>query len=436
MDQVIHIIGGGTTFTVRPHLELAAKAFGGTARRLAYMAEQEWKGRAVVQLHLTKMASNGAGPLETNDDVRKLLIKLVADPTTKVIFMPVALCDYTGQVMDGPVPTPSGEKMTRLKTKQGDQMMLLSPANKLISDIRKYRKDIFLVGFKTTTGATEDEQYFAGLELVKKSSCNLVLANDLHTRLNMVVTPEQARYHVTTSRTYALQDLVEMTFLRSQLKFTRATVVPGNPVPWDHSMVPDTLRDVVNYCIARGAYKPFLGSTVGHFAVKIDDHTFLTSRRKTNYNELSKVGLVRVETNGPDKVTAYGSKPSVGGQSQRIVFTEHPNTDCIVHAHVPLRPGSEVPVQSQRAYECGSHECGQNTSNGLKKFGNLWAVMLDKHGPNIVFNRNIDPGEVIKFIEENFDLQGRTDEVKAEVEVPTGSLGQYKESGNPVSISG
>lgn len=54
------------------------------------------------------------------------------------------------------------------------------------------------------------------------------------------------------------------------------------------------------------------------------------------------------------------------------------------------------------------NQCGQNTSNGLKKFDNLWAVYLDHHGPNIVFNRNIDPQEVIDFIEENFDLSSKT----------------------------
>ena len=63
---------------------------------------------------------------------------------------------------------------------------------------------------------------------------------------------------------------------------------------------------------------------------------------------------------------------------------------------------------SQREYECGSHECGQNTSRGLRRFGNLSAVYLQEHGPNVVFHRSTDPQEVIKFIEDNFDLGGKT----------------------------
>ncbi len=69
---------------------------------------------------------------------------------------------------------------------------------------------------------------------------------------------------------------------------------------------------------------------------------------------------------------------------------------------------TEIPVVSQREYECGSHQCGENTSRGLRRFGNLSCVFLDQHGPNIVFHRSIDPTEVIDFIEKNFDLSAKT----------------------------
>ncbi|MGK3945590.1 class II aldolase/adducin family protein, partial [Streptomyces caeruleatus] len=91
-----------------------------------------------------------------------------------------------------------------------------------------------------------------------------------------------------------------------------------------------------------GAYKPFNGVTVGHFACKVDDNTFLTSIRKTNFNDLSKVGMVKIVTDGPDTVLAYGAKPSVGGQSQRIIFKDHPNYDCVVHFHCPIKSSSKV----------------------------------------------------------------------------------------------
>lgn len=412
----VEIIGGGTVYHVRNHLALCAPAYGSTARLLSDLCK-EHSDKLDVRLHLTKMADPLSNTkLETNQDVEGLVDMWIQDPNVKIVFFNVALTDYEGSITEygivgydwGDLPTKSGKYEERLKTSEGEQKMLLSPAPKLLSKIRKQRKDIFLVGFKTTCGATEDEQYLAGLNLLKKSSCNLVLANDTKTRVNMIITPEEARYHTSTDREYVLKNLVEMAYLRSHLSFTRSTVVSGDPVSWNSSEVPESLRAVVDHCIKQGAYKPFNGATVGHFACKLSDTEFLTSRRKTNFNDLSKLGLVRVKTDGPDSVIAYGSKPSVGGISQKIIFRDNPDYDCIVHFHSPIRSKSLVPKVSQREYECGSMECGRNTSNGLKRFGDFSAVYLDEHGPNIVFNSKINPQVIIDFINENFDLSSKT----------------------------
>lgn len=477
MKRVV-IISGGTVNHIATHLALSAPAYGSTGRQLQHLCEQRWnpegptrldddlqpysdkKYTADIDLRSTRMA--GGSTIETNADVEMLIDDLIDDPRVKVIFMPVALCDFEpsdvyydqdlcGGVLYGRWENDNanykpGKGAKRLSSKF-EYDISVKPAAKIISKIRQKRKDIFLVGFKTTDGATEQEQYLAGLNLLKASSCNLVLANDVKTRLNMIITPEEARYHVTNNRLYVLQNLVEMAWLRSHLTFTRSTVVAGEPVPWDSPLVPTSLRTVVNHCIGQGAYKPFRGATVGHFAcklpsrfvcslcgadrdglclcrgdVEIERGVFLTSRRKTNFNDLPTLGLVRIETDGPDTVLAYGSKPSVGGQSQRIIFAEHPEYDCIVHFHCPMkdkhskaadgRPVApifdDIPAVSQREYECGSHQCGENTSRGLKRFGNLACVFLDQHGPNIVFHHSIDPQEVIDFINANFDLSQKT----------------------------
>jgi hypothetical protein len=401
----VAIFGGGTFSWVASHLALAAPAFGATARRLERICK-EAVPELDCKMYMTKMA--GGSSMITNDDVAAEVDRIVQDDLTKIVLFTAAMVDFDGEI-DCPIFTP-GKYGSRLTSFDEPYKLQLVAAEKIITRIRKDRKDIFLVGFKQTCGATEDEQYIAGLDLCKRASCNLVLANDVKTRLNMVVSPEEARYHVTKDRDEALEGLVNMSKLRSHLTFTRSTVVDGHPVPWSDDLVPESLRQVVDYCINQGAYKPFNGSTVGHFAVKVDDKTFLTSQRRTNFNDLAEIGLVKIETDGPDSVVAYGSKPSVGGQSQRIVFDEHSdlNVDCIVHFHCPIKPDSKVPQVSQYEFECGSHECGRNTSSGLKRFGNLLAVYLQEHGPNIVFNRSVDPQEVIDFIEANFDLSQTT----------------------------
>lgn len=39
---------------------------------------------------------------------------------------------------------------------------------------------------------------------------------------------------------------------------------------------------------------------------------------------------------------------------------------------------------------------------------------IRNHGPNIVFNKNIDPNKVIDFIDKNFDLSKSTSELNYE----------------------
>lgn len=416
MNKIIHIIGGGTVFHIRNHFALCSPAYGRTARSLNELFKEKVLDRILrdqgekmdVHLHLTKMA--GGRVYETNEDISKLIDEIVADTKTKIVVMNAALCDYTGYVSSGPIPE-VGKDVGRLDSKSNPEVtMTLLSSEKIVQKIRKKRKDIFLVAFKATCGASEQEQYLAGLNLLKTASCNLVLANDTKTRMNMIITPEEAKYSVTEHRWDALTELVDMSLLRSHLTFTQSTVVSAEGVPWDSQEIPATLRQVVDYCIGKHAYKPFKGSTVGHFACKLGAQEFLTSKRRTNFNDLAKIGLVRIKTDGPDTVLAYGGKPSVGGQSQRIVFNDHPEYDCIVHFHCPLKKAAKdyVPIRSQREFECGSHECGRNTSQGLKKIGNLSAVMLEQHGPNIVFNHSIDPKEVIDFIESNFALDEKT----------------------------
>lgn len=407
--QII-IIGGGTISWVCNHLALSAPAYGSTARRLGKLCEQLAPTMESV-LYLTEMAGgcdSANYPLETNEDVSKLVDDIVANDKTKIVFFSAAMVDFEGEVLPEGFTVNPGKYGTRLASKDAPYHLTLHSAEKVIKKVRKTRKDIFLVGFKQTCGLTEDEQYIAGLNLCKKASCNLVLANDTKTRTNMIITPEEARYHVTKNRQEVLSALVDMALLRSHLTFTRSTVIDGKPISWDSPEVPESLRTVVDWCVAQSAYKPFNGVTVGHFACKLDEETFLTSIRRSNFNQIYENGLVKVKTDGPDSVMAYGAKPSVGGQSQRIVFHEHEDYDCIVHFHCPIKPDSEVPIASQREFECGSHECGQNTSTNLKRFGNLSAVFLDNHGPNIVFNRSIDPQEVIDFIDANFVLAEKT----------------------------
>lgn len=401
MQKKVIIIGGGTVSHVRSHLSLAAVSYGSTAKLLHSFACQQFENMD-NQLVLTKMADSNSS-IETVEQLSAYVDTLIIDNTVKVIFFTAAVCDFNGSIDD----VPSGKYSTRLETRSATVGAIqLTATEKIINKIRKHRKDIFLVAFKTTCNDEIDIQFAKGLLMLKQNSANLVLANDVGTRNNVIITPEEGVYKNFIDRNQCLWELVRMAYYRSHLSFTRSTVVDGQPIAWSSSMIPISLRNTIDWCIKQGAYKTFNGVTTGHFAVKLSTNEFLTSIRKTNFNDIEKNGMVMVRTDGEDQVIAYGMKPSVGGQSQRIVFNTFPDVDCIVHFHCPLKekPESDIPVVSQFEYECGSHQCGQNTANGLKKFGDIYAVMLDNHGPNIVFNSKLDSQSVIDFISNNFDL--------------------------------
>lgn len=420
----IYILGGGTFGNVRNHLDLttnviedrgdplglSARAFGSTAKVLANLFQEKSKDYE-IHLVLTKMADPVGSELITNQDVAKLVDTWIKDPETKAIIMNAALCDFEGEI--GTIE--SGPHAARLETKSGVAMMKLTPSEKILKTIRKDRKDIFVVGFKTTCHASEKEQYQKALSLLKNNSINLVLANDTGTHKNKIVAPEETIYGLGKSREEVLELIVEMTLSRMNNTFTRSSVIEGEAVAWDDEKIPQSLRQVVNFCIDRGAYKPFEGKTVGHFAMKVDEENIYTSIRKSNFNELKTTGLVHVTSKGDHEVIARGFKPSVGGQSQRIIFKEHPDLDCIVHFHCPPKKEVEatLSIKEQWPNECGSHECGKSTSSGLKEVtlengDRIKVVYLNDHGPNIVFNRNADANEIVKYIDHHFDLNQKT----------------------------
>lgn len=416
----VHIFGGGTVSHISNHFAVCAPAYGMTANDLARIISHDKRYDSMnVKLELTRMAG---GTLETNEDVAKRIDELKADYNTKIIFFNCALVDYTPSfyrtyrrddnvtfTVDKSNTFDIGKYELRFDTNRNPNIDVgFQTSNKIIPTIRKGRKDIFLVGFKTTCGASKQEMYEKGLRLCKTGSVNLVVVNDTKTHVSFIVTPEEATYGDFNNRYKTLQELVDITWHRSHLTFTQSTVIDGKPVDWNSDQVPHSLRTVVNYCIGKGAYKPFTEKqwTAGHFAHKLSNTEFLTSIRKSNLNDLDKNGLVYVKTDGPDTVIAYGAKPSVGGQSQRIVFRDHSGYDCIVHFHSELKNNhpDNIPTASQREITCGSHECGKNTSDHLRPFlnGRIKAVMLDNHGPNIIFNKDIDPQLVINFIEQKF----------------------------------
>lgn len=222
MDRNIEIIGGGTVIHIRNHLSLSAIAYGSTAKTLDYLVKDRLRSYDFpsynVNLHLTKMANGGQGKLETNEDISNLIDKLILNHSTKIIFFSPALVrmhpasfvekNDNFNVMAGPF-----DKNISM-SKHTNHLLMLTPTIDILSKIRKEREDIFLSAFEITYGANEDEQFIAGIDLIKSTKCNLVLVNDSKTRMNMIVT-SGIKHTYTTNRTFILRTLVDIALKES-----------------------------------------------------------------------------------------------------------------------------------------------------------------------------------------------------------------------------
>ena len=173
MGSKIVIYGGGTINHIRSHLALCAPSFGATAIHLSSLDY----GKATPILKLTKMASQGSSMI-TNLDLQEDLNKVLLDWDVKCIIMSAAICDFDAQVGN----IPSGAHAARLSSSTTCNIVG-TPSDKLIATIKQERPDIILVGFKTTTNATEGEQVVAAA----KQDSDIILCNDTVTRQNILV---------------------------------------------------------------------------------------------------------------------------------------------------------------------------------------------------------------------------------------------------------
>lgn len=447
----IYIITGGTMVHVAPHFSLCAPAYGTVGDQLSWTIQDELirqNAGTDLEVHVlpTRMAdgiydndrrcyhdyasiysSAGLDYLETNDDLSKLVDYLIEQPDTRCIVMAAAVCDFepktlfythSDAVIDGSFRFSFGKDKERLDSSRYASLKL-KPAEKILSKIRKERKDIFLVSFKTTAGVGRDETYRRGLESLKVNSSNLVFANDIEDKINMVITPEEYPYEEQT-RNEAIKTLAEMTVSRLQLTFNRTSVAEGGSRADIMKLaslrkIPGNFVNVMRHLIDNGAFKPFRGKTSGHFGCKVEDMPFdrISSIRKVDHNEIFRDGMAKIYRKEGGAIMAEGGKPSVGEHTQQMIYGElGDKAHSIVHFHCPIRKGiAYIPfdIRSQKPYECGSNECGINTATGMNNVGieGIYAVHLENHGPNIAFHKDVDPEKVIEFINLYWDLSNK-----------------------------
>lgn len=427
---------------VSPHFSLCAPAYGTVGTKLnealnSEITNSNLSEKYSVELVPTKMALDilsdktqynkllqdaQLNRLETNLDLFFLVNYLLSKKDTRCIIMAAAVCDFSASKIKSVIGNESeifGKERARLSSSQ-DYNLELTPSPKILPMIRQNRKDVFVVSFKTTAGVDRDETYRQGLLSLKKNSSNLVFANDIQEKRNMVITPEEFPYEY-SSREEAIKSLAEITIKRLNLTFEDKTILKNDERAFPEELIktdsiPHNWYEVMKYLFENKAFKPLpdTGKTSGHFGCRVlgKEYERITSERKINHNESFSRGMIPVYSYKNNELVVGGAKPSVGEKTQELIYQDlGDKIHAIIHFHCPLKSGDNliIPVREQFPFECGSRECAINTASGMAEIEpGIYAVHLKNHGPNIAFHKDIVVQKIINFIERYWDLSDKT----------------------------
>jgi len=86
-----------------------------------------------------------------------------------IVIMAAAIADY--------VPTVQSKK--KIKSSNSIMSISLKKAPKIIDEIKKYQKDVFLVGFKAETNLTKSQLIKSAEKKLRESSADMIIANDI-----------------------------------------------------------------------------------------------------------------------------------------------------------------------------------------------------------------------------------------------------------------
>ena len=107
--------------------------------------------------------------------------------TTKIdaVIHAMAVSDYTVKQITTMNAIKDGKDIDKLdaegkiSSEIDDLVIVLKRAPKVIGEIKKLQKETILVGFKLLSNVSKEELIETGYKLLKKNSCDMVLANDL-----------------------------------------------------------------------------------------------------------------------------------------------------------------------------------------------------------------------------------------------------------------
>ena len=86
-----------------------------------------------------------------------------------IVIMAAAAADYT----------PIYQSKTKIKSNKKELTVKLRQIPKILNEIRKMQKDVFLVGFKAETNISKKELEIRSRKKMREANADLIIANDI-----------------------------------------------------------------------------------------------------------------------------------------------------------------------------------------------------------------------------------------------------------------
>jgi len=98
-----------------------------------------------------------------------LAVKLELKKKFDIVIMAAAVADYV----------PVIQSKNKIKSSKSNRIISLKKAPKIIDQIKKYQKNVLLVGFKAETNLTKNQLIKSAEKKLKESSADMIIANDI-----------------------------------------------------------------------------------------------------------------------------------------------------------------------------------------------------------------------------------------------------------------
>jgi phosphopantothenate---cysteine ligase (CTP) len=329
---------------------------------------------------------------------RERLLQLVQDPNSDVAILSMAASDYGLAATTGKIPS------------NQDRLSLeLVRLPKIISEVKKTRPEIFLVGFKLLMDIPPDRLIDAAFRSMIRDGQDLAVANAAAGELNIekiityLVTKEKGVIPVPRVELPAvLLRTVETRYSQSHYR-TAHTRVEQLPLP--EALVRAFLDDV--HGLSRLAlFNPYFEGSreeFGFVAKRTGQGTLITGRGSSKSQaDASDLSLVTDLDEGRRTlaVSSLERKASLNANIAHLAFHRRSDIQYIVHAHI-TRPGA---IHAERETTPGTHEDWESVKDLIRSGERL--IYQQHHGIIVLLG---DLSELVPILEQNNISRCRAD---------------------------